>query len=297
MLPRMATTNRALRALLGLVLALALVAVTGCAMGGAPAGGGTLKRVLDRGYLIVGTGSTNAPWHYKDDEGRLVGMDIAMGHILATALFDDPSKVQFVEQSPDARIPNLLSDKVDITLQFMTVSPLRMQQVAFTVPYYTEGIGLILPKEGQYKNYAELEKAVADGKTVRVAILQNVDGATTVQELLPGAKDDQYQDQGLVYQALDSKRADAGAVDLSSIQFLVKRQPDRYVDSGIKAHPQNYAAALRPDDQQWINFVDGVFLDAMTGATYAEYNKAYEQYFGVKLGSPQYGKPRQFTSD
>ncbi|RVD51071.1 ABC transporter substrate-binding protein, partial [Mesorhizobium sp. M7A.F.Ca.ET.027.03.2.1] len=45
-----------------------------------------LRTVLDRGKLIVGTGSTNAPWHFENDAGELVGMDITMGRILAKGL-------------------------------------------------------------------------------------------------------------------------------------------------------------------------------------------------------------------
>ena len=48
-----------------------------------------LRTVLDRGKLIVGTGSTNAPWHFENDAGELVGMDITMAPILAKGLFDD----------------------------------------------------------------------------------------------------------------------------------------------------------------------------------------------------------------
>ena len=33
---------------------------------------GKLEEVLARGHLIVGTGSTNAPWHFKDESGNLV---------------------------------------------------------------------------------------------------------------------------------------------------------------------------------------------------------------------------------
>ena len=86
------------------------------------AGDSVLRTVLDRGHLIVGTGSTNAPWHFEDDAGKLTGMDIAMARILAKGLFDDETKVEFVLQDPAARIPNVISGKVDITIQFMTVS-------------------------------------------------------------------------------------------------------------------------------------------------------------------------------
>ena len=87
------------------------------------AGDSLLRTVLDRGQLIVGTGSTNAPWHFEDEQGELVGMDIAMARILAKGLFDDETKVEFVLQDPAARIPNMVTGKVDITIQFMTVTP------------------------------------------------------------------------------------------------------------------------------------------------------------------------------
>ena len=32
-----------------------------------------LKRVLDRGKLIVGTGATNPPWHFEGENGEPVG--------------------------------------------------------------------------------------------------------------------------------------------------------------------------------------------------------------------------------
>ena len=54
--------------------------------------------------------------------GNLVGYDVDMGHLLAKAIFDDPEKVEYVIQGSDARIPNVLTDKVDITCQFMTVT-------------------------------------------------------------------------------------------------------------------------------------------------------------------------------
>src|SRR6185312_11321974 len=77
-----------------------------------------LRTVLDRGHLIVGTGSTNPPWHFEDDKGKLTGMDIAMARILAKGLFDDEKKVQYVQQEANARIPNITSGKVDIVIQF-----------------------------------------------------------------------------------------------------------------------------------------------------------------------------------
>ena len=102
-----------------------------------------LRTIIERGHLIVGTGSTNAPWHFENDAGELVGMDITMGRILAKALFDDETKVEFVLQDPAQRVPNVTTGKVDISIQFMTMSSARAQLVNFSRPYYVEGVALL----------------------------------------------------------------------------------------------------------------------------------------------------------
>jgi len=78
-----------------------------------PAGQSKLQEVLNRKVLIVGTGSTNPPWHFEDAQGNLIGMDIDLARLVAKGLFEDAKKVQFVREAPDARIPNLVTNKVD----------------------------------------------------------------------------------------------------------------------------------------------------------------------------------------
>lgn len=284
--------KKILAVILVTILAISLI---GCGAGNAAAAEKSkLQQVLERGHLIVGTGSDNVPWSFMDESGKLIGFDIDMARILAKGIFGDPDKVEFVVMSADARIPNLLTDKVDIVLQFMTISPQRLQMVAFSIPYYTEGMGLILPKNGKYKNYQEMVAAQQSGEIITIAILQNVYSADMVQLILKGAKDAQYQGTAILYQVISSGRADAAAIDLSSIMWLASKQPDKYLDAGISFYPFNYGAAMRPDDQEWINYVNSVFLDALTGKTYLLYNDAYEKWFGKKLPAPTVGKPAMY---
>ena len=237
-----------------------------------------LRTVLDRGHVIVGTGSTNAPWHFEDASGNLVGMDITMAHILAKGLFDDDTKVEFVRQDPAARIPNLTTGKVDITIQFMTVTPQRAQLVAFTRPYYVEGIALLTLPGGQKKTFDQL---LAGGADTKVSILQNVDADSSVHVVLPQAQVMQIDTQANVIQALDSKRVDAAAVDLSTVRWMVKQTPDRYADSGKKWFSMLYSAALKQGDQDWLNFVNTAFNVAMYGHQNELYDKAFSDYFGL----------------
>lgn len=252
------------------------------------AGTSLLRTVLDRGTLIVGTGSTNAPWHFENDKSELVGMDIAMGRILAKALFDDETKVQFLRQDPAARIPNITTGKVDITIQFMTISAQRAQLVAFSRPYYVEGVALLGRPDSDAKSADALAKK---GSAARISILQNVDADTTVHEVLPQAQVMQLDTQANVVQALQSRRVDAAAVDLSTVRWMVKQNPDRYADTGLHWHNQLYGAALRQGDPNWLQFVNTVFDIAMFGSNSAVYDAAFETYFGEKLPARKTGFP------
>lgn len=263
------------------------VVVTSMATGGAVAQD-RLQTILDRGYIIVGTGSTNPPWHFKDDEGKLVGYDVDMGHVLAKAIFDDPEKVEYVTQSSDSRIPNLLTDKVDVTCQFMTVTGGRAQQVNFSIPYYREGVGVLLMKDGDYTNYEDL---VAGGDDVTVSVLQNVYAEDMVHQALPDAKVDQYDSVDLMYQALNSGRADAAATDMSSAKWFVAQNPDRYVEGGYGWNPQTYSCAVKKGDPDFLHFVDIAFREAMTGVDFPAYAASFEKWFGEKPPAPQVGFP------
>ena len=238
-----------------------------------------LRTVLDRKKLIVGTGSTNAPWHFEDEKGQLVGMDIAMARILSQGLFEDPAKVEFVKQDPASRIPNITTGKVDIVIQFMTVTAQRAQLVAFTRPYYLEGVALLISVKGKHKNYKALQAA---GKSVRVSVLQNVYADKIVHAALPQAQSMQLDTEANAIQAVDSGRADAAAIDLSTVRWLVKRNPNAYIDAGYSYYPQIYSAAVRHGDPDWLNWVNTAFTVAMFATEGELYDKGLEDYFGLK---------------
>ncbi|MGX0890823.1 polar amino acid transport system substrate-binding protein [Pseudomonas sp. ADAK2 TE3594] len=268
-----------------------LFAASAAVVGVAQAADSKLDSVLARGKLIVGTGSTNAPWHFQGADGKLQGFDIDIARMVAKGLFNDPSKVEFVVQSSDARIPNLLTDKVDMSCQFITVTASRAQQVAFTLPYYREGVGLLLPANSKYKEIDDLKAA---GEGVIVAVLQNVYAEELVHQALPKAKVDQYDSVDLMYQAVNSGRADAAATDQSSVKYLMVQNPGRYRSPAYAWSPQTYSCAVKRGDQDWLNFVNTVLHESMTGVEFPTYAASFKQWFGVDLPTPAIGFPAEF---
>jgi polar amino acid transport system substrate-binding protein len=246
-----------------------------------------LRRVLDRGKVVVGTGSTNAPWHFEDDKGNLTGMDIAMARILAKGLFDDESKVEFVRQDPAQRIPNIATGKVDITIQFMTMTPQRAQLIAFTRPYFLEQMALLTRPDAN----STFDRLLGGAARTRISILQNVDAERLVKQMLPDAQVLQLDTLGNVIQALESRRADAASVTSSAVRWLSRRSPDRYADSGKTWYSQLYAAAVAQGDADWLNYVNTAFDVAIFGHQTEIYEGALRSFFGMQLPERQPGLP------
>ncbi len=251
-----------------------------------------LQEVLSRGVLRVGTGSTNPPWHFEDDTGKLVGMDIDMARLIAKNLFDDPEKIEFVIQGSDARIPSLITDKVDVICQWMTITAGRAQQVEFTIPYYREGVGLLIMADNpKYKKFDDLLKA---GSGVTVGAMQNVFIEDWIHKGLPEAKVDQFDSPDSTLQALNAGRVDTYLGDQSAIRWLMNQFPGRYVDAGYGWLPNSYASAVKPGDPVWLNWVNTVYKEALMGVDFDIMKASYKKWFGIDVATPKVGFPTEF---
>jgi polar amino acid transport system substrate-binding protein len=264
------------------------------------AGQSRLQQVLDRGRLIVGTGATNPPWHYEDDDGQLVGFDIEMAKLLAHGLFDLTEEqlanrdewsqyLEIVEEAADARIPNLLTDKVDIVCQFMTITPQRAREVEFTIPYYREAVTLIFRSDSPYTGTEDIT-----GQGATIAILDNPTAVDMVQNGVPDAEVSVFDSVANSVLALDSGRVDATAIDLSTAQHMANQSPDTYKVGIDSWQPQTYAFAVKPGDQRWLNWVNTALHEYLAGLWFSLYQAAYAEHFGVVLDPPPAGFPIEY---
>ncbi|MEH6725053.1 MAG: transporter substrate-binding domain-containing protein, partial [Hyphomicrobiales bacterium] len=115
-----------------------------------------------------------------------------------------------------------------------------------------------------------------------------------VHAALPDANVDQYESVDLMYQALNSGRSAAAATDQSSLSWFMAQNPDRYLDAGYGWNPQSYSCAVKPGDQRWLNFVNSVLHEAMTGVEFNTYAASFKKWFAAELSPPQIGFPVEF---
>jgi polar amino acid transport system substrate-binding protein len=230
----------------------------------------------------------------------LIGMDIDMAKILAAGIFgvdfleylnDDLTRpyIEFVIQEANARIPNLLTDKIDVNFQFMTVHAIRAVQVEFTYPYYTEAATFLLPADSEYNSVADMQ-----GKGVTVSVLQNVGVEEDTHAVIPDATVEQLASVADAVTAMDSGRADAALVDLSSGKWFAANTPGKYKFTPESINPNSYAASVKPGDQIWLNYVNTVIHEACVGYHFPAYRTAFKRWFGEDLPPLVAGFPSQW---
>src|SRR6202042_2464517 len=74
----------------------------------------TLKTVQDRGSLICGVNPSLEGFASKDANGQWAGFDVDFCRAVAAAIFNDPSKVQYVPLSASDRFDALWNKQIDV---------------------------------------------------------------------------------------------------------------------------------------------------------------------------------------
>lgn len=253
---------------------------------GTQSGGGKLAQVLTRGKLIVGTDSATPPFCFKDEAGNWTGFDIDFAKELAAGLFDNPDALEFVDEKPSSRIPNLQADKVDFVIQAMTITMQRAQLVNFTTPYYRDAVNIVLPKKSQYENFTQLK-----GAQYKVAVMQNRDAESSVHEFMPDTQVIQFETQAASVLAVESGRADAALVEHPMAMYMAAQNAEKFKAGSQAFGPNNFGLAIRAGDWQWLYWLNTSVNDLVTGQKYPQFATMYKKWFGEVPAAPRPGSP------
>ncbi len=230
----------------------------------------TLKKILDRGHLIVGSRTTTPGFGFKD-KGKLVGFDIDMAREIANGLLGSPDKVKFVVlASGSQRVPALVSGRVDMVVTQFSVFRKRAQVVGFTLPYCNADFSAIVRADSPYRKNADLNGKVVT--TRRGAELEKL-----ILGAIPQAKVEMYPNLSDAFLAFRQGRAEAMFNDHAGGIFLTRTYPGKYrviTDLENPLDANQYSIGVRQDDLVWLNYLNWVLHRmALTGKLQAIHKK------------------------
>ncbi|MDW4905857.1 glutamate ABC transporter substrate-binding protein [Streptomyces sp. ADMS] len=142
--------------------------------------GKTIEKIRARKdpRLIVGVDQNSYRWGYRDPNGgpeaSLEGFDIDLAHRIAKDILGDEDAVKFKAIPTNQRIPAIKNGRVDMIVRTMTIACDRLEEVAFSAPYFLTGQQVLAPKSSTIKGYDK----TLDGKRICSA-----EGSTALEKL------------------------------------------------------------------------------------------------------------------
>ena len=171
----------------------------------------TLAEIIASKKLVVGVNPTLPPLGVFNAKNEIDGVDVDIARAMAAKM---GLALEIVQVGSPDRIPFVNSGKIDMVMGAMTWTPERAKVIDYTIPVYTEVMGVLTTQKMGWKDWKEL-----DDPKVRLVQVRGTTPIKFISEKLPKAQVlllDNYPD---AVRAIAQDRAD-GMVDV--LDFLTE---------------------------------------------------------------------------
>ena len=252
---------------LGLAAALPAWLVTAAAQ--------SVDEIKKKGEITVGLLVDFPPYGTVNSANEPDGYDADVARLLAK---DWGVKLKLVPVTGPNRIPFLLTNKVDVLIASLAITPERAKQVQFSKPYAAATIVLLAGKKANVKGPADLK-----GLKVGVARASTQDVALTA--VAPaGTEIRRFDDDASGMQALMSGQVDALGCSTTVAAQIEKRAPANTYEEKFVLKQQVMGVALRPGQAELEKALND-FIDK--NKANGELDKLYMKWLGTKLPAMQ----------
>ncbi|MEO1093694.1 MAG: transporter substrate-binding domain-containing protein [Cyanobacteria bacterium J06638_28] len=180
-----------------------------------------LETIQERGYLVVAVKDNWRPLGFLDEQGKLVGFEIAIATRLAETLFDDAAALVLQPLANEDRLTAVLEGDVDIAIAGIAVTPMRERVVRFSVPYYLDGTAFVTNRPN-INSLGDLEQAA-------IALLEGSESVPTVQYRLPSATLTGVSSYQAGLESIVEGTVSAFAGDATVLSGWIQEYPNHYL--------------------------------------------------------------------
>jgi polar amino acid transport system substrate-binding protein len=248
----------------------AIAAIAIGLFGAAEARADKLQDILSKGVVRIGVPLDAPPFGSQDANRNPVGFDIEMAEMVAKAL---GVKLEMQQITGANRIPFLLTDKVDIVISVMGLTPERAKQIQFTAPYANTFLAVYGAKALQVSGPDQLGSnrlAAAKGTTQELAI----------SAANPKASIMRTEDDATAAAAYISGQADLIATNSIVAQALAKQNPGKEFDRKFTIRRSPAHMGVQMDQHNLVRWLDSfIFFNTMNG----ELDRLHRKYLDMPM--------------
>ncbi len=258
-----------MRSLLKSIVGVACALVVSVAPGGS-AYADKLADILSKGVVRIGVPLDAPPFGAQDANRNPIGFDIELAEMVGKAL---GVKVEMQQITGANRIPYLLTDKVDIIISVMGLTPERAKQIMFTSPYANTFLAVYGPKSLKVASAGEIgsnKVAAAKGTTQDLAIT----------EMNPRATIMRTEDDATAATAYLSGQAELFATNSIVAQALAKQNPSKEFDRKFVIRRSPAHMGVRMGESNLVRWLDGfIFYNTMND----ELDRLHRKYLDMPM--------------
>lgn len=251
------TTALSRRLLAGLALAL---------LSFAAARADTLDDIRKAGKVRIAIDLAIPPFGMNDDKMQPAGSDVDTARLLAKDL---GVELEIVTTTGPTRIPMLLTNKADLVISTLSITPDRAKVIDFSLPYADHPSVVAALKSLHISQYSDLV-----GK--KVAVVRGTTQDTDLTQQAKGAQLVRYEDDATMALAVASGQVDILATARSLLPAISRKNPARTVEPKITMETFYLAVGLRKDEpklKEWVNgWVKANLQNGKLGAIYKKYH-------------------------
>src|ERR1700687_3377580 len=133
----------------------AAIAILAISLSAAAAQADDLANILSKGVVRIGVPVDVPPFGSQDASRNPVGLDVELAEMIGKAL---GVKVELQQITGANRIPYLLTNKIDILIAALGMTPQRAKQITSTTPYADAYDAVYGAKSAQVASAADLGK-------------------------------------------------------------------------------------------------------------------------------------------
>ena len=226
----------------------------------------TLDDIKKAGRVRIAIDTAIPPFGMTDDKMQPAGSDVDTAQLLAKDL---GVKLEIVTTTGPTRIPMLQTDKADLVISTLSITPDRAKVIDFSLPYADHPSVVASLTSVPLSSYADLA-----GK--KVAVVRGTTQDTDLTREAKGAQLVRYEDDSTMALAFASGQVDILATARSLLPAISKKNPARTLESRITMQTFYLAIGMRKNEpklKDWVNgWVKTNLQNGQLGAIYKKHH-------------------------
>lgn len=229
-----------------------------------------LQDILTAGVIRIGVPLDVPPFGTQNVNREAEGYDIDVANMVAKAL---GVKAELTQITGANRLPYLLTDKVDVVISIMGLTPERAKQIMFSAPYANTSLAVYGPKNIVVKSASDLGKN-------KVAAAKGTAQEMALSAANPNANLMRTEDDATAISAYVTGKAQLFASNSVVVPALAKMNPKKEFDLKFNIRNSPAHMGVKMGEHNLVRWLDSfVYFNTQNG----ELDKLHEKWLYRKM--------------